>query len=526
MSSMLINKIKANKDEYSYDQINCFEKPVGIILNNFCQTSGNLFYMYVSLLKGYKINKPRHQGLRSSGEMTAIIHILKDIFNIDLNQASLTEELHNPLMSRLSSQNPVLVPGNLKELYYSNFYKTENWPHLFLLKGFDFEKSIYYILDSVQLRTDTGTYKDFVIEYSKLERVFKSYVETYDVNDFYYFRDNFIKEIYPLRTILLNCLDVYLDEMQAQPFREVDILNMIADKTYDIYDLSALLMKTIKYKNVFFQELIGNVKSIGREGCFCDEFSTITRDIINEWNTFSNLYIADTYRNKPIDINKVNNKIRQITALEKNAKDMVYQIYKALMKEQMENKEKNHKEVEFIFENNDNNIISQSAPDEFIFSLCDGKIYNSWTDDNAPKVLLCNMNLDHCLFNIKIKKIEMDINSQFLAGIVLRTKSNDLYFWGILSGKSLRFEHSGVTEKIFDIPKLRTNEEIMFQVRVNGTRCEFHYSYEEGLYEYAGEYDLKEELMEIGIGCKTWDCTEKIKIIFTHPEFHSMIQDR
>ena len=52
-------------------------------------------------------------------------------------------KIHKIIINLIKSNKPVLLTGNLKELYYSSHYKEQDARHLFLIVGYDNEKKIY-----------------------------------------------------------------------------------------------------------------------------------------------------------------------------------------------------------------------------------------------------------------------------------------------------------------------------------------------------------------------------------------------
>ena len=86
--------------------------------------------------------------------------------------------VENDIISSLESTmfNGVsIVPINLVEIYYSDYYKVDNWEHPLLVSGIDFQKQLFRIVDSTHIKKEVKRELNFVMKYEDLKRGFYSY---------------------------------------------------------------------------------------------------------------------------------------------------------------------------------------------------------------------------------------------------------------------------------------------------------------------------------------------------------------
>lgn len=121
------------------------------------------------------------------------------------------ENINTTIEKILDNNNPFFIPGNLIELFYSKFYKTSDWMHLFLIKGYDSLKNIYHILDSTQRRDelDYDCY-DFVITYDILKDMYTSFNENIYQENIYFIDSNKVNRTPDINNILLNILNLFV----------------------------------------------------------------------------------------------------------------------------------------------------------------------------------------------------------------------------------------------------------------------------------------------------------------------------
>jgi len=331
--------IKPNKDDYNFDQLSCFEKAIGIAVDGFNDEYSGIFYMYIKLYQVYnRVNQENNIFKQYT------IEVAEEIINKKFGLCCIThtttkEDLIPFINEKIDLGSPVLVIANLRELYYSKQYQQEDWSHLFIVKGYDNEKSIYKILDNLHIDPDRGQYRDFVLEYETMKKVFDphSFKES---NGIIYFSHGKPRESF---SIFLDCINSYLSEMSEQPYKEIDYINCLMknmgstrnkkqiDFMGKIVNVNVFINKiinTIKFKRIFFQELLWNVSKYLEDSNSIKELDGLVTLLIGKWEFVIHKSIIKYHTNKKFNPQEY---IEDILKYEEKIKRLITKIRDALV---------------------------------------------------------------------------------------------------------------------------------------------------------------------------------------------------
>jgi hypothetical protein len=153
-------EIAENSDNYSWSYITCLFKPFYIVLNNFYIGLGDIFMMDVcSFLLQHRVRFYKFMTISErfdyffsksliswKDEAIRIIHTSRKTFISDISTS-----LHDDCVS--------IVPVNLKEIFYYENYKSDDWKHYFLINGVDENSELFHMLDTVH--RDAGVYSKY-----------------------------------------------------------------------------------------------------------------------------------------------------------------------------------------------------------------------------------------------------------------------------------------------------------------------------------------------------------------------------
>lgn len=108
---------------------------------------------------------------------------------IKLIKKHINGDMKNLLIDILNKNKYILLPGNLRGLYYSNHYMVNDWKHLFLICGYDEQKALFIIYDNEHqyYEDDNIYYTKFYMRYSDICEVFKSYIWESELGCIFYF---------------------------------------------------------------------------------------------------------------------------------------------------------------------------------------------------------------------------------------------------------------------------------------------------------------------------------------------------
>lgn len=345
----IINSIKENKDEYDFAQVSCGEKVYGILLDNYNEEYSSIFYMYIKLFQAYNLGE--YQNLPMDIPLEDIIN---DKFGLNIKEYILkNNDFFQFINNQLNMNHPVLVPGNLKKLFYSKFYQRHDRDHLFLIKGYDDKRKIYFVLDNLHINDKSAKYKEFILEYKTLKSMNEAYLNNTNNGIIYYIENNNIDLLNPF-DIFLDCIVFYLNNLTEKPYKELDYLDCLInhlsignyynkdlklnhddrgliifqDKHLEFEQFNKVIINSVKYKDIFFTELIKNVNKYFDDNNLLNEINILKNELIEEWNKIINKALINFYRDEKFDVSKL---VDKVISYEQKMKCMVQDIKEGLL---------------------------------------------------------------------------------------------------------------------------------------------------------------------------------------------------
>lgn len=499
-------KLQGNEDNYEIDEIDCFEKPFGIVLDGMKKGYSNLFYMFLKMVQAYNIKEYLPIAPKSTIETEMFIkhNVLQKEFNITIHRVECddTDRFHSLMEEILEGPNVILIPGSLKELYYSKYYKRRNWPHLFLIKSYDKENELYYTLDSSQFyKENMALYRDFVIPYDIMKSVHFEYK-----NDYYpyiYYINVKEKNITNENNIVKSCVNLYLNKRIEQPYREVTYISSLFEKKNSADEVtyySQKLFRTNKAKKIFLKEL---EKYLQNHNYDQGAFQQLSERLCNEWKKQTNICVVHARKGQDIDVSKA---LYHVMELEESLYEEIGKVHEFLIS----NGNACNSDNNSMFENNAENII-RSKDDGYIFDFPKGKVYTSWFKDDSPKVVIRKNDNEQVYMRCTVDVQELKECSNFHAGIFMRTNQGYVYFWGTHCCNVVRLDLSGIDTDLYSYD--HNARCINLFIRLDGKRCSVGII-EDSHENVLNESELVGNIYEIGVGCKTWDESDEVKIIF------------
>lgn len=514
-----LNNIKEIKDDYLIQNVNCLEKPIGIVLNGYNSQYRFLFLMFLKMIESYNIRYYYDNDVLQMHSMNRARCVLKREFSINLYCEGKFYDLHKFIEKNIDNNNPVLLVGNLKELYYSQYYKKENWIHSFIIKGYNRENKVYYIMDSLQRGNDSSyNYYDFVIPYYIVEDMYRSLNENIYKEGVFYFKSEEIDANVNHKMLIEKCLKILIEQVCEQPYVEIDIVNkLLTNKNINVREYEKLLNIT-HYKEVFYNELKNALSQYIMDSTLYEQFIKLKDELIKESLMINNKVIYYIYKNNKekalMELYKMKDKEKEMMELLKKIRTKLSNI---------KNLDKVSEDSKITYENNEDNIIKNVSDGVYVFNFNNNKIYNSWIKDNSPKIVWRNLHKKELIVRTKIKLLNYENGTKFFAGIFAKTEDNSLYYWGINSALSLTLENTGVNPSIIEVPKC--SDEVLLKIKIMKGRWYLEYSLDGGEHmNHVEEYVLiSSGIQELGIGCKTWSSAQKVSFVVTDFEISDEI---
>lgn len=477
--------------KYSLEMVNCFERPQAILLENYKKDLGSLFLIYNGLAMSY-FDK---NYIKNNGFYFRSVEIE---LQAKLRRKHIGSDMKNIIIDLLNKNKCVLVPGNLKGLYYSNHYKVNDWKHLFLISGYDEQKDLFIIYDNEHqyYEDDNIYYTKFYIRYSDICEVFNSYIWESESGCLFYFD---LPENIDCIKLTLNFTKIFSSLSNKRLYTQDYILSLIENETDNeiLIQYQKLLINSSKYKYVMINEFSEVIK---KQNIEIKHLKKINEELYFLWS-------------KKI-LNKIHRKLlckkvekfsddEEIVEKEEKLLDEVISIANQVSTNQVNN---------FLFEKyktrNNNDEIIQTNNEELIFNFNKNKTYNWWTVDMCPKIIVNdNVSDEDFCFVLSAQILKSVEISGYQFGIYAITEKNYAYAFGYdytgcfvidLVGAKNIVKHSKVIEnKKIKIFLKRINSKVIFG-------C-----YNRNEKDDIGYVEILDEIKELGVYCKTWDqCNE------------------
>lgn len=127
-----------NTVEYSLDRVSCFERTIANQLNYRNGYYGDLFIALSKMYQFYFLQN--NQNIRKE-----VFRLSKDILNVKI--INIKRKNIRKYMSESSNSKCLPIVGvDLIDLFYSNYYKEKDWPHWFLITGYDEYRKIFFFM--------------------------------------------------------------------------------------------------------------------------------------------------------------------------------------------------------------------------------------------------------------------------------------------------------------------------------------------------------------------------------------------
>lgn len=501
----MVIDIKDEAGEYTFEQVNCIENPIRIVFENCKRGYGSIFLMFVKLQFAYNLTRFSDIDLDSARVLQRIEKVLDRELDMKISRIKGENFIEN-IETLIDRENLVLVIGNLKELFYSKHYKSSDWIHLFLIKGYDSEKRIFYVVDCAQYRENgIQNYHEFIITYEIMLKMYTSWNENRYYEDILYFDKEELKKLQKIN-LFLFFLQEYLYGKAEQACIERSVIEKILVESKPI-KYSERLIKVFHAKEVLYNEIKKYIKSLNVPDELFLQYQSQQEQLLRVSKRVANKLMFLLYKNKKEEIYE---EIEILCEQEQKMYFCIKQIYLLLKEQKVSRKVVQY---ERPFENNQDEIITILKNGVYLFDFPSNKIYNSWERDEAPKVICRSDISKNERLELKAKVIlkEYQESDKFFVGLFVRTSKRALYTWGNNCALSLRFEHAGVEANIYEV--LECQDSIYLQLLIEDNKCILGYSIDGINYcNHRIEEGLDGEIREIGVLGKTWECEEKIVI--------------
>lgn len=296
--------VDTSKNLYTFDFVNCFEKPLGLILSNEEEVFQSLFYIYLKMLQSYSIRGFDDPSVFYTVSFNdALVYIIgkKLGFEIMIEEAG-SYNLHQIIRGHLDEGRAALVPGNLRELPYSDYYQTSDWKHLFLVNGYNEEKEVYSVIDSKhEKNVNVLRYEEFSFKYKLIEQLFTSAKEKLNVASIWSIYRKEETERLTEKELLKDVFDLLLNHKMEQPYKELDYIQRINKEIDEGFEEDTeegsldpttktdfIFLRAVKYKDTFYNELLNVLVKFPINPEYIERFKWLKTGLYMKWTDVIN----------------------------------------------------------------------------------------------------------------------------------------------------------------------------------------------------------------------------------------------
>lgn len=316
MKKELVIDPAKNKDSFNY--VNCFEKPLGLILGNCKEELQIDFFLLLKLLQGYQMESFEDESLFYTIRYNeALAYIFEEALNIEMIiEESDRAHLHQTIKKHIDQGRFALVPGNLKLYPEGEYYKEYDWKHLFLVNGYNEEEAVWYICDNTHEEGNDGSqYLQRTIDFELLESLFGAAGESFGICSVWSIDIKNKNLPYSEKELFMNVLDLYLYNRCEQPYKELEYINTVLEKIRLgecmktdcegeelLESIEFILIRTIRYKEFFYQKLICKLHLLGLEESIINKIKNVSESITAQWMGIANSILIHYHIMKEFDM--------------------------------------------------------------------------------------------------------------------------------------------------------------------------------------------------------------------------------
>ncbi len=430
----IINSITSNRDSYSWIELDCFYRPWAILFESFYPEYFDIFLFYASYHSSFV---PNGQFEKYTFE-DFYQSVLEDKFGLYIKRIAYysMKDMHQKIRTEINNNSRILLPADLIGLSYNIMYKKVSHAHHFIVKGYDLERRIYFLLDNMHVDGGASTiYKDFAIKYDELyhmNMLYFKYRAYYKEKNFFWVLNKVSNTNEPKVTFSNVLLEHYEhfkevnDNKSGIKYLEKELLKGIEMSAADEYKN---ILGRKNFKAVYYSILF---KFLSKAGIGHEQFNQLEdqKKILEEgWNKYTTKVIYKLTKNdynfvdlRPLEENNIRN--------EKIFREKYIDLVSKLnLEESIKDRSKPGTDSLWVEKNNNKAvIINEDGKIQIIHSH--EKRYDTWiTEDNAPQMLICREKNSNFSIEANVTVSNRDYYP-FFAGIIVKFVSGIKIMFG------------------------------------------------------------------------------------------------
>lgn len=504
------NNIITNTDNYTPRQLTCFHKPWAILYGSIKKNYFDLYLMISTFYEnfGYKnyfkwfdfcgnLNENYYKFAKEVLEPRFGVEVSKEYYN-------LYDEFISKVTRALVNNECVLVPGDLFYIPYYEDYKIRNHIHFFVIKGFDLEKKIFYILDNMHIDNGAdGIYKNFMITFETLFKCAAKSRESYFSNEEmpFFWRMKYKSE---REYTIENALSDHKKELRFTEWISFPENELLDNQENSDECFARNYAKVINYREVYYDIIFKLLRSICKHEDAVNNMTVLHNENYLKWDILKMKFLYYHRKKKALD---------DLKPMYRSCRDENIRLFNAIVNEIDESKVKmlNKKDKTFYFykvKKYNPNGAKIKIEDGIVIEHDKTRVYDTWKNQNNATQLLFNIkDSDRVEFEVNLK-ITNIIDFPFFSGIIANTKDDKILLFGN-DAMSFMALYCPQYEENFTIKKAEYfSDYVKLKVIINDNNATFSY-YDGDMGKWIIWKSPDElEVNQLGLISKTWNAIE------------------
>ena len=405
-------ELKDSTLDYALDEIDCFQKPITIALNSLDETMSDIFVMYAKTLEIYSYYS-------MSMIRNELLNILDSIGLVKRKKKKV--DIIKYICDEIDKNNLLIIGLDYFEIFYSEYFRRESYPHWVIANGYDKYAKITSIIDYTQHMNLNYEYSNFHILNKLIYDANKLYRKNYGIQDdcFSINTCNNINVLQHIKTFLEFMIS-QLSKQELSTIFWLDIMKKAVEE--DVEPIQTHIININKSRKVFFHKLIKIMYYLEYDKGEISAFGDGSQILIKQYINLTNINLIH-FDNNTVEF------IESIKIHEKLVFDKIIKFNQFVnLKMEIDGK-RNNRIVRKRILNDDDGIVHVN--DGVYFNFYKAKDYNWWEIDHAPKYELDILGNDE---TIEIQAdIEIDNSKEcdsFQVGFYIKS-NKEAYFAGI-----------------------------------------------------------------------------------------------
>ena len=502
----ILHNVTSNNDTYCWKDLTCTYRPWMTALKSFGEKYCDSFLLLVSYIAIY-IDRCENKMILDM--VKYYTEYLQDYFGISIKEYKVTNkfDMMKSIKTSIDNNMPVLIPCDLINLHYNPMYMLEHRYKCMVVKGYDFDRDLLYILDNIHIDYGSSTIlTDFTCYVDEMYLMNKEFASTNNIMQSIFalnkYADNtvtYYTTLKHLNTLIKKCNS---DEIKIIHW-EKEIINLKKDINYK--SKMDEIVKALDFKNVFCDKLFMMLDKFYKDKILISKLKSEMINLNYRWE-----HIRRTVQyNKELEKN-CDYLLKEISSLEE--KELIFMNKLSELIDDI--REINESDSKYIkgFRILDNSISEiKETTNGILVEHSKMHKYDTWImQDNATQLLIDNITKGTIETKINFNT---GIGEDTHAGIIIKLESGKKYLFGNVRGEHISIFCPELEEDFNLYTKLGYKESnecnFCFKVEVDPYEIRFiclNYITKDPECVYIEK--INEKIKCIGLFSKTWEYIE------------------